>query len=143
MMSEGPTREWLLQREPSAGGATVGHLSEGGTWICWTLEDVIREVPSVPVAAWKVHGATAIPVGRYRVVVTPSNRFKRVLPLLEAVPGFEGIRIHAGNTSADTEGCILVGSGRTGNTVTGSKAMEARIVSDLQTSALPVYLTVR
>ena len=57
---------------------------------------------------------TAIPLGRYRLSITPSARFKEDLPLLADVPGFEGIRIHAGNTHEDTEGCLLVGQMLTG-----------------------------
>lgn len=99
-----------LQRSPSANGHTIGRLLLEDAHECWTCEDVIREVPGVPVEQWKVHGKTAIPAGRYRITVTFSNRFKTELPLLEAVPGFGGIRIHPGNTADDTEGCILPGS---------------------------------
>lgn len=57
----------------------------------------------------KVYGDTAIPAGKYEVVITYSNRFKKYLPLLLNVPGYEGIRIHPGNSSVDTHGCLLPG----------------------------------
>ena len=103
-----------LQREEFTDESTVGKLyfrlsdRDPWTWLCWTLEDVVREVPGEPVEAWKIKGDTAIPRGTYAVRVTRSNRFKTDLPLLLNVPGFEGVRIHGGNTAADTEGCILV-----------------------------------
>lgn len=103
--------ELILQREPTgAQHATLGKISIGGEHQCDTLEDAVRERPGEPVAKWKVPGETAIPAGRYRVRVTYSERFRRKLPLVQGVPGFSGIRIHAGNTIADTEGCILVGA---------------------------------
>ena len=99
-------------REPSREGATLGVLFFDDVFFCFTLEDPIREQPGQPVAAWKVPGQTAIPAGHYRVTLTPSPRFGRVLPRLHAVPGFEGVLVHAGNKSADTEGCLLVGLDR-------------------------------
>lgn len=93
-------------------GATMGSLYINGVWECWCLEDVLREVPGRPVAEWKVPGQTAIPAGRYRITVTHSPRFGRPMPLLHDVPGFSGVRIHAGNTATDTEGCILPGRSR-------------------------------
>ena len=103
-----------LVREEFTTESTVGKLyfrlsdRDPWTWLCWTLEDVVREVPGEPVEAWKIPGETAIPRGTYAVRVTRSSRFKADLPILLNVPGFEGIRIHGGNTAADTEGCILV-----------------------------------
>lgn len=91
-------------------GFTPGRLYIDGILECSTLEDQVREIEGQPVGLWKIHGETAIPRGTYQVVVTYSNRFKRQLPLLLNVPGFEGVRIHPGNTAADTEGCILVGA---------------------------------
>jgi hypothetical protein len=99
----------LLERTPSGATCTIGDLYIDGDWFCFILEDVVREVEGQPVESWKVKGATAIPAGTYRVQITYSNRFKRDLPLLVGVPGFEGIRIHPGNTDADTEGCLLPG----------------------------------
>lgn len=110
-----------LKRHHSVGSSTIGELSVNGTFECYTLEDVVREVPGEPVAAWKVHGKTAIPRGRYKVIINFSRRFQKFLPLLRDVPGFEGIRIHPGNTDKDTEGCILPGSGVSGEAVTESR----------------------
>lgn len=63
-----------LVREPSLEGATLGCLFVDGHFAAFTLEDEIRERPGEPVGAWKVPGATAIPAGRYRVIVTPSHQ---------------------------------------------------------------------
>lgn len=96
-----------LTRQPSADGATLGRLAIDGAAFCDTLEDEDRALERDPAA--KIPGRSAIPRGRYPVRITWSPRFKRELPLLADVPGFSGVRIHPGNTAADTEGCILVG----------------------------------
>ena len=93
----------LLQRDPSSDGATMGHLFVNGVFFCFTLEDEMRP------KRVKVLGATAIPCGRYRVIVNKSQRFGRLLPLVLGVVNFTGIRIHSGNDSQDTAGCILIG----------------------------------
>ncbi len=90
-------------------GMTLGNLDIDGVRHCYTLEDKVREIPGVPIEAWKVKGATAIPAGTYRIELSYSLHFGREMPLLVGVHGFEGVRIHAGNTAADTEGCLLVG----------------------------------
>ena len=94
----------VLRNQPGA-TCTIGSMYVNGMWECYTLEDVVRSGP-------KVYGETAIPEGTYEVKITFSNRFKRDLPLLMNVPGFEGIRIHPGNTDKDTHGCILVGKAK-------------------------------
>lgn len=111
----------LLTSHPSGASCTIGDLSIDDQHFCNTLEDVVREEPGVPVAQWKVPGVTAIPAGIYPVEITYSQRFKRDLPLVMKVPGFTGIRIHAGNTDADTEGCILVGSWTGGESIVNSR----------------------
>jgi len=120
-----------LIREPSRGGATLGVLFLDQVFQCFTIEDEVREVPGQAVETWKVHGRTAIPQGRYHIRLTQSQRFGRVLPLLDAVPGFTGIRIHPGNTAADTEGCILPGTGRNSSGVTGSRLAFGRLFERL------------
>ena len=78
-------------------------------FICHSLEDQIREVPGQPVEQWKVRGKTAIPAGTYRVTLEYSPRFGVDTPTIHGVPGFVGIRMHAGNVHEDTEGCPLLG----------------------------------
>lgn len=89
---------------------TFGKLeAEDGHRLCYTLEDAVREVPGQPVGNWKVHGKTAIPAGSYKITLENSPRFGLDTLTVNAVPGFTGVRMHAGNTEADTEGCPLLG----------------------------------
>lgn len=101
-------------REPSVAGTTFGVVFVDGRFFSFSLEDEIRERPGVPVSQWKVPGHSAIPAGLYELTITPSARFKRDLPLLLNVTGFDGIRFHPGNTHADTAGCVLLGAQREG-----------------------------
>lgn len=91
-----------LLRKTFTDTSTIGQLTVDGKRECFTLEDKVRAV--------KIRGQTAIPAGIYEVTITFSDKFKKPLPLLLNVPNFAGIRIHSGNTAADTEGCILVGT---------------------------------
>lgn len=98
--------ELWLHRDTFTAEVTLGRLFINGVYECEVLEDTYRgDAPKVP-------GATAIPMGTYPVRLTMSPKFGRVLPLVEGVPGFSGVRIHAGNTADDTEGCLLPGKRR-------------------------------
>lgn len=85
---------------------TIGKMYCDGLFLGYTLEDTVRA------QGVKVQNETAIAAGRYRVRMTWSNRFKKIMPELMNVPMFAGVRIHGGNTEHDTEGCILLGSNR-------------------------------
>lgn len=95
---------------------TIGRLFVNGQRYCDTLEDRDRGLQKAMVLEEimkkKVKGETAIPTGEYNVIITYSPKYKKQMPLLLGVPGFEGIRIHSGNTNRDTEGCILLGENK-------------------------------
>lgn len=114
-----------LQRTHTNGPATFGKLYADGVYLCFTLEDEIREVTGQSVASWKIKGATAIPSGQYRVTLEDSMRFGPGTLTINDVPGFSGIRMHAGNTPADTEGCPLLGMAITNTGIAGGTSRTA------------------
>ena len=104
---------------------TIGRLYVDGNYFCDTLEDTVRDLNKngkFDNGEKKVHSKTAIPYGAYEIKWTYSPRFKKYTPQLMNVPSFEGIRIHAGNTSADTEGCLLLGENKQVGKVLNSRA---------------------
>jgi len=107
-MKLGESLTITLQRRPTDVDTTFGDLVLDG-FKCFTLEDAIREKPGVKVADWKVHGETAIPEGRYEIVLHDSAKFGADTLMLAFVQGFSYIYIHSGNDDDDTEGCIIVG----------------------------------
>ena len=118
---------------------TIGHLYIDGEKFCDTLEDKVRGDKEE-----KVYGQTAIPYGEYEVILTMSTRFNKLLPLLLNVPNFQGVRIHSGNTDADTEGCIIVGINSKVGQVTNSRNTFTALMKKL--SAVPkdekIYLVI-
>lgn len=124
--------ELVLRRHTSFMDATIGELFLNGAFECFTLEDTIREVPNKPVSEWKIASKTAIPTGTYKVIIDFSNRFQRKMLHILNVEGFDGIRIHAGNTSFDTEGCILVGKFAASTTISVSRSALAQLQDKVQ-----------
>jgi len=107
---------------------TIGRFYANGELLFNSLEDkdrgLTQKMPTGVINSKKVYGATAIPTGRYEITLTYSPKFakrpfgkkyKGLLPYINKVKGYEGVRIHPGNTAKDTLGCVLVGR----NTVVG------------------------
>lgn len=124
-----------MLREPSVNGATLSKLFLGADFICDILEDEVREIPGRTVEQWKQWGKTAIPSGVYKIGLEHSNRFGPDTLTVFNVPGFQGVRIHAGNTQADTEGCLLPGTRNSNCTVANSRDA----LSKLRTMLVPYY----
>lgn len=123
----------VVTRQPTKDGATLGKMTVDGTWIAYTLENPVREVLGEPVESWKIQNHTAIPRGRFAVVLAMSTHFGRIMPHLMDVPGFAGILIHSGNIPANTEGCILVGQTIVNSTTIGaSRAAFASLFSQIE-----------
>ncbi len=136
--------EMMLERVQRDSDVTLGALYVEADFECWAAEDPIREIAGQPVSAWKIKGQTAIPFGTYEVDITMSARFKVMLPILLNVPGFDGIRIHPGNTAADTDGCILPGLDRMQKSVGRSrKAFDALFARMKAAKAKGERITIR
>lgn len=104
---------------------TIGKLYIDDVYFCDTIEDTVRDTNKsgkFDNGEQKIKGKTAIPYGTYEIKWTYSPRFKKYTPQLMNVPSFEGIRVHAGNTSADTEGCLILGKNKQVGKVLNSRA---------------------
>ena len=119
-----------LKRTDFTKRSTIGTLDIDSTFFCFTLED------RFPEDRIKVKGETCIPAGKYEVVTDWSNRFQRMMPHILNVPGFEGIRIHAGNSSKDVSGCVALGqiAGKdfVGHSAVAFDSFYAKLVSGLK-----------
>ena len=147
--------ELILERIAKRKTYTIGRLSileevideySTGTaerHFCDTLEPTWRDYKN---GAYKVKGRSAIPEGRYAVVISFSPKFKQWLPILLGVPKFDGIRIHAGNTAADTEGCILVGKNKLIGQVVDSRIWLHRLkqkIVEAKSRGEAVWITIK
>jgi len=142
--------EILLDREVRSKKSTIGKLYVDGKFQCFILEDQDRGLKSTmpvdEIMAIKVKHQTCIPEGRYQVKRTFSNRFQKILPSLLNVPGFDGIRIHPGNTDADSSGCLLPGQGRSVDMVSNSrKAFQEldNLIAAAEQYGEKIYITVQ
>lgn len=127
--------EIRVKRIARKDGYTIGKMYINGAYFCDTLEDTDRGLKSTmsvdEILARKVKAQTAIPTGKYDVILTFSPRFKRVLPLLLNVPGYQYVRVHNGNRPNSTEGCLLVGENKVKGQVINSRATLEKLMSVL------------
>ena len=151
--------ELILERIAKRRTYTIGRLyirrqvvdeylsGTADAYFCDTLEPTWRDYKN---GAYKVKGRSAIPEGRYAVVISYSPKFKQWLPILLGGPEFnrkwQGIRIHAGNTAKDTEGCILVGKNKLVGQVVDSRIWTHRLkqkIVEAKGRGEPVWITIR
>lgn len=104
---------------------TIGIVSIDGVRFSNSLEDTDRGLNNTmtpnEIKCKKIYGQTAIPTGQYEVIFNYSVKYKKEMPLILNVPGFEGIRIHSGNTAQDSCGCILIGDNTAKGCLTNSR----------------------
>lgn len=124
---------------------TIGDLYINGKWFCNTIEDKDRGLNSTmelkTIQREKVYGKTAIPSGRYKVSITYSPKYKKNMPLIENVKGFEGIRIHSGNTEKDSLGCIIVGENKKKGMVINSRVTYNKLM-DILKNEKEIYIII-
>lgn len=142
--------ELKLTRNWPKSGYTIGRLYVNGVYWCNTLEDTDRGLHAgmtdAQVRSKKVYGMTAIPRGQYHVELKYSAKFagkewgrkyNGLVPLLERVKGFDGIRIHPGSTAADSLGCVLVGENTKKGEITSSRKWYYKLMDEVM---MPAYL---
>jgi hypothetical protein len=130
--------ELVLKREVFTDESTIGTLSIDGIKECFILEDKDRgltdTMPLAEIVATKVYGKTAIPYGRYEIDWTMSARFKVFMPILLKVKGYEGIRVHKGNSEIDSLGCLLCGTKKASNRITESTIATNKLYAKIESA---------
>ena len=117
--------ELRLERKWKKMDYTIGIMYVNGQRFCETLEDTDRglssEMPVGKINQLKLYGVTAIPRGRYRVVLSVSKKFKTktwgkkyggLVPELLNVKGYSGVRIHPANSASELLGCVAPGENK-------------------------------
>jgi hypothetical protein len=122
-------------RETKNDVCTIGSLFINDVFFCYTLEDKDRGLKQSDsllfIQAKKIFGLTAIPSGFYKLTVNQSPKFKRMLPRILDIKGFDGVLLHRGNSANDSLGCILIGYKKGENSIFESTKAETDLVNRL------------
>lgn len=114
---------------------TIGKLYIDDKYECDVIEDTDRGLDDSmtleEIKRKKVYGETAIPTGTYNLIINYSQKYKKQMPLLLNVKGYEGIRIHSGNTAKDTLGCLIVGQNKEVGKVINSRVTYNKLFDKL------------
>lgn len=125
----------------------ISRLYIDGERFCDVLEDVDRglddSMSEEEILKKKVKGKTAIPTGVYPLKITYSPKYKRMMPLVENVKGYSGIRLHSGNRPEDTEGCLLVGENKVVGQVINSRATYNKLFKILSETKERIIIEIR
>ena len=128
--------ELRLERKYRNNNYCIDKLYIDGKYFSDALEDPDRGLTDTmsleEIKKIKIKGNTCIPYGTYNVTITYSPRFKRNLPLINNVKGFEGIRVHNGNTPQDSSGCVLLGFNKIKGQVIDSKVTVNKFIDIVQ-----------
>lgn len=129
-------RKWKKEKYTISNVFVNGKRFTDGKNYCNALEDTDRGLTSDmtvdQIFKKKVYGKTAIPTGEYNITITYSPSFNRKLPLVNAVKGFTGVRIHSGNSAKDTYGCILIGRNDVVGKITNSRYWFNLLYADIK-----------
>ena len=125
----------LLKRRYLGPEYTIGSLFIDGVYLCDTIEDKVRDLNrdgdlNDP-GEGKVFAETAIPYGEYKIELSMSPKFKRVLPMVLNVKHFTGIRFHKGRTAKHSHGCILPGENKAKGQVLYSEKYEMLLIEKM------------
>lgn len=143
--------EILIDGKWKKPGYTISRVYVNGEYQGYNaLEDPDRgldsKMPLSEISKVKIKGNTRIPHGRYRVIFTYSPKFNKDMPLLVGVPGYEGVRIHPGNSNKDTEGCILIGRNDKVGWISESKKYTGILIDKIKAAINKgeiVYITIQ
>ena len=137
----------IVKRDYKREDYTIGRVYIDGEFFCHSLEPEDRglqqNMDEKDILRLKVPGKTAIPSGVYKVKMSRSPKYKRVMPEVLGVKGFIGIRIHSGNSADDTEGCILMGDNTQKGRLTGSRERCREFERRLKAAGGSCYMEIR